>query len=42
MTNTFYGHRATLGAGYRYDIPDYGPGLGFEEYEKFPGPAPSG
>ncbi|WP_432150785.1 S8 family serine peptidase [Streptomyces sp. bgisy029] len=37
VTNTFYGHRATLGAGYRYDIPDYGPGLGFEEYEKFPG-----
>ncbi|MFI2779527.1 S8 family serine peptidase [Streptomyces sp. ALB3] len=37
VENTFYGHEATLGAGYRYDIPDYGPGLGFEEYEKFPG-----
>ncbi|MEU3208463.1 S8 family serine peptidase [Streptomyces cyaneofuscatus] len=37
VTNTFYGHQAALGAGYRYDIPDYGPGLGFEEYEKFPG-----
>ncbi|MEV8225781.1 S8 family serine peptidase [Streptomyces sp. NPDC079167] len=37
VENTFHGHKATLGAGYRYDIPDYGPGLGFEEYEKFPG-----
>lgn len=37
VENTFYGHKATLGAGYRYDIPDYGPGLGFAEYEKFPG-----
>ncbi|MFE6184521.1 S8 family serine peptidase [Streptomyces sp. NPDC056465] len=37
VENTFYGHKATLGGGYRYDIPDYGPGLGFEEYEKFPG-----
>ncbi|WP_424863333.1 S8 family serine peptidase [Streptomyces sp. MMS24-I29] len=37
VENTFYGHRDVLGAGYRYDIPDYGPGLGFEEYEKFPG-----
>ncbi|WP_329041571.1 S8 family serine peptidase [Streptomyces sp. NBC_00178] len=37
VKNTFYGHRATLGGGYRYDIPDYGPGIGFEEYEKFPG-----
>ncbi|MFF4245740.1 S8 family serine peptidase [Streptomyces sp. NPDC001822] len=37
VENTFYGHRAALGGGYRYDIPDYGPGLGFEEYEKFPG-----
>ncbi|MER0425199.1 S8 family peptidase [Streptomyces microflavus] len=37
VTNTFYGHRKTLGAGYRYDIPEYGPGLGFEEYETFPG-----
>ncbi|MGW8885188.1 S8 family serine peptidase [Streptomyces sp. NPDC055749] len=37
VENTFYGHKATLGAGFRYDIPDYGPGLGFEEYEKFPG-----
>ncbi|MDQ0793140.1 S8 family serine peptidase [Streptomyces sp. B1I3] len=37
VENTFYGHKETPGAGYRYDIPDYGPGLGFEEYEKFPG-----
>ena len=37
VENTFYGHKATLGGGFRYDIPDYGPGLGFEEYEKFPG-----
>ncbi|MFC8228771.1 S8 family serine peptidase [Streptomyces sp. NPDC057287] len=37
VENTFYGHKETLGGGYRYDIPDYGPGLGFEEYEKFPG-----
>nr|WP_199888945.1 S8 family serine peptidase [Streptomyces badius] len=36
VENTFYGHKKTLGAGYRYDIPDYGPGLGFEEYEQFP------
>ncbi|MFE6494636.1 S8 family serine peptidase [Streptomyces sp. NPDC057748] len=37
VKNTFYGHQDVLGGGYRYDIPDYGPGLGFEEYEKFPG-----
>ncbi|MFE4452345.1 S8 family serine peptidase [Streptomyces sp. NPDC056796] len=37
VENTFYGHKATLGGGFRYDIPDYGPGIGFEEYEKFPG-----
>ncbi|MFE7357723.1 S8 family serine peptidase [Streptomyces sp. NPDC057543] len=37
VENTFYGHKDVLGAGFRYDIPDYGPGLGFEEYEKFPG-----
>lgn len=37
VENTFYGHEKTLGGGYRYDIPDYGPGLGFEEYEQFPG-----
>ncbi|MFV5992274.1 S8 family serine peptidase [Streptomyces sp. NPDC056231] len=37
VENTFYGHKDTLGAGFRYDIPDYGPGVGFEEYEKFPG-----
>ncbi|WP_406384825.1 S8 family serine peptidase [Streptomyces sp. NBC_01618] len=37
VENTFYGHKGVLGAGFRYDIPDYGPGLGFEEYEKFPG-----
>ncbi|MGW1814835.1 S8 family serine peptidase [Streptomyces sp. NPDC002125] len=37
VENTFYGHRDVLGGGYRYDIPDYGFGIGFEEYEKFPG-----
>ncbi|WP_405749839.1 S8 family serine peptidase [Streptomyces sp. NBC_00012] len=37
VKNTFYGHKGVLGGGYRYDIPDYGPGIGFEEYEKFPG-----
>ncbi|MFF3389555.1 S8 family serine peptidase [Streptomyces sp. NPDC002669] len=37
VENTFYGHKDVLGGGYRYDIPDYGPGVGFEEYEKFPG-----
>ncbi|MFS0694828.1 S8 family serine peptidase [Streptomyces nitrosporeus] len=37
VENTFYGHQDTLGAGYRYDIPEYGPGVGFDEYEKFPG-----
>ncbi len=36
VENTFYGQKRTLGAGNRYDIPDYGPGLGFEEYEQFP------
>ncbi|HWU10133.1 MAG TPA: S8 family serine peptidase [Streptomyces sp.] len=37
VENTFYGHKETLGGGFRYDIPDYGPGIGFQEYEKFPG-----
>ncbi|MGW1091420.1 S8 family peptidase [Streptomyces sp. NPDC002596] len=37
VENTFYGHKAVLGGGYRYDIPDYGFGIGFTEYEKFPG-----
>ncbi|MFF2010934.1 S8 family serine peptidase [Streptomyces sp. NPDC058195] len=37
VENTFYGSEDRLGGGYRYDIPDYGPGVGFEEYEKFPG-----
>ncbi|MGW1551488.1 PA domain-containing protein, partial [Streptomyces sp. NPDC002346] len=37
VENTFYGQREALGSGYRYDVPDYGPGIGFEEYEKFPG-----
>lgn len=37
VENTFYGNRDVVGGGYRYDIPDYGPGIGFEEYEKFPG-----
>ncbi|MEV1045542.1 S8 family serine peptidase [Streptomyces sp. NPDC049916] len=36
VENTFYGHRETPGGGYRYDIPEYGPGLGFEESERFP------
>ncbi|MFI7363512.1 S8 family serine peptidase [Streptomyces sp. NPDC050149] len=37
VENTFYGEKTRLGGGFRYDIPDYGPGLGFEEYEQFPG-----
>ncbi|TRV79754.1 S8 family serine peptidase [Streptomyces sp. 130] len=37
IENTFYGHRDVVGGGFRYDIPEYGPGLGFAEYEKFPG-----
>ncbi|MDX3063344.1 MULTISPECIES: S8 family peptidase [Streptomyces] len=37
VENTFYGHKETLGGGFRYDIPDYGPGVGFEEWEKYPG-----
>ncbi|WP_328695194.1 S8 family serine peptidase [Streptomyces sp. NBC_00342] len=37
VENTFYGNRDVVGGGFRYDIPDYGPGVGFEEYEKFPG-----
>ncbi|MEU9093966.1 S8 family serine peptidase [Streptomyces sp. NPDC048428] len=36
VENTFYGDRTRLGGGFRYDIPDYGPGLGFAEYEQFP------
>ncbi|MYY03677.1 MULTISPECIES: S8 family serine peptidase [unclassified Streptomyces] len=36
VQNTFYGDRDVVGAGFRYDIPDYGPGVGFAEYEKYP------
>lgn len=36
VENTFYGDRDVVGAGFRYDIPDYGPGIGFAEYEKYP------
>ncbi|MEU9361937.1 S8 family serine peptidase [Streptomyces sp. NPDC048301] len=36
IENTFYGHKEALGGGYRYDIPAYGPGLGFQEYEQYP------
>ncbi|WNI21624.1 S8 family serine peptidase [Streptomyces sp. ITFR-16] len=36
VRNTFYGHRDVVGGGYRYDIPDYGFGIGFAEYEKYP------
>ncbi|MEU1435269.1 S8 family serine peptidase [Streptomyces sp. NPDC005786] len=36
VENTFYGHRDAIGGGYRYDIPDYGFGIGFAEYEKYP------
>ncbi|WP_393062161.1 S8 family serine peptidase [Streptomyces sp. LN549] len=36
VENTFYGDRDALGGGYRYDIPDYGYGIGFPEYEKYP------
>ncbi|MEU1085554.1 S8 family serine peptidase [Streptomyces sp. NPDC005892] len=37
VENTFYGAKKTAGAGYRYDIPEYGPGVGFDEYETYPG-----
>ncbi|MFI6944889.1 S8 family serine peptidase [Streptomyces sp. NPDC050422] len=37
VENTFYGEKTRLGGGFRYDIPEYGPGLGFQEYEQFPG-----
>ncbi|WP_406456472.1 S8 family serine peptidase [Streptomyces sp. NBC_00876] len=36
VENTFYGQRDVVGGGYRYDIPDYGYGVGFTEYEKYP------
>ncbi|MFJ2418666.1 S8 family serine peptidase [Streptomyces brevispora] len=36
VENTFYGNRDVVGGGYRYDIPDYGYGIGFPEYEKYP------
>ncbi|MET7642258.1 S8 family serine peptidase [Streptomyces sp. NPDC005426] len=36
VENTYYGHRDVVGGGYRYDIPDYGFGIGFAEYEKYP------
>ncbi|MFG3136257.1 S8 family serine peptidase [Streptomyces sp. NPDC048211] len=36
VENTYYGHRDVVGGGYRYDIPDYGYGIGFAEYEKYP------
>ncbi|WLQ39753.1 S8 family serine peptidase [Streptomyces laculatispora] len=37
VENTFYGNRDVVGGGFRYDIPDYGYGIGFQEYERFPG-----
>ncbi|MFJ6712708.1 S8 family serine peptidase [Streptomyces sp. NPDC091265] len=36
VENTFHGNRDVVGGGYRYDIPDYGFGIGFAEYEKYP------
>ncbi|MFI6944890.1 S8 family serine peptidase [Streptomyces sp. NPDC050422] len=36
VENTFYGAQDVVGGGYRYDIPDYGPGVGFAEVEKYP------
>ncbi|MEU8620526.1 S8 family serine peptidase [Streptomyces sp. NPDC048623] len=37
VENTFYGHRNVVGGGFRYDIPEYGPGVGFQEWESYPG-----
>lgn len=37
MVNTFHGDRDVLGGGYRFDIPAYGPGVGFAQYEAYPG-----
>lgn len=37
VESTYYGHRAVLGGGYRYDIPEYGTGVGFRERESYPG-----
>ena len=37
VVNTFHGDREVLGGGYRYDIPPYGPGVGFAQYEEYPG-----
>ncbi|MGW2084935.1 S8 family serine peptidase [Streptomyces sp. NPDC001880] len=36
VQNTFYGHKDMLGGGNRFDVPEYGPALGFEQYEMFP------
>ncbi|WP_328897075.1 S8 family serine peptidase [Streptomyces sp. NBC_00236] len=36
VENTYYGDRDVVGGGFRYDIPEYGPGVGFAEYEKYP------
>ncbi|MFC5786802.1 S8 family peptidase [Streptomyces aureus] len=37
VENTFYGNRSVVGGGFRYDVPEYGPAVGFQEYESFPG-----
>jgi hypothetical protein len=36
VTNTFYGDKQTLGAGFRYYVPAWGRGVGWAEYESFP------
>ncbi|WP_419995311.1 S8 family serine peptidase [Streptomyces boninensis] len=34
----YFGATKSLGAGYRYDLPKWGHGVGFREYESYPGP----
>ncbi|MBY8879239.1 S8 family serine peptidase [Streptomyces sp. PLK6-54] len=36
VTAAYDGDRARLGGGYRYDIPVWGPGVGFTEQESYP------
>ncbi|MCX5390561.1 S8 family serine peptidase [Streptomyces sp. NBC_00094] len=36
VDSAYYGHRAALGGGYRYDLPGYGAGVGFREWESYP------
>ncbi|WP_329155048.1 S8 family serine peptidase [Streptomyces anulatus] len=37
VVNTFHGDRDMLGGGYRYDLPPNGAGVGFVQYEAYPG-----